>query len=71
MWIWLDSFKNFNLGDIRWDEFRQLNFKICLVSPELQGRESSEIILIKNFLKHNKILIDAVCTKTPELWISI
>ena len=70
-WIWLDSFNNFNLEDIHWDEFRRLNFKICLVSPELQGRESSEIILIKDFLMLNKILIDAVCTKKPELWISI
>ena len=42
--------------------------KICLVSPELQGKDPKEIaVLRKNFIDFK---IDAVCTKYPDLWIS-
>ena len=43
--------------------------KLCLVSPELQGRsDPSEIEAMRNMLVREKIMIEAVCTKEPESW---
>jgi len=40
-----------------------------LVSPELQGRASpKEIADMRELMRNENIAIDAVCTKTPELW---
>lgn len=69
-WIWVDSFKG------EWNHLadaaavsRNDNVKICLVSPELQGREPEpEIMRIRRYIQTNKLTIDAVCTKNPEFW---
>ncbi len=72
-WIWADSFT----GD--WshllptlDFVKEQNLNICLVSPELQGRFSSdEITEIKNVLQSNNYFQEvSICTKFPELWES-
>lgn len=67
-WIWLDVFEGIPLNKTEFDLLREWNFKICLVSPELHGREKAEIINFKNFINKHKVLIDAVCTKHPEMW---
>ena len=44
-------------------------FKLCLVSPELQGRSAeNEIPRLVELLRERDIFADAVCTKRPELW---
>jgi len=62
-WIWYDSFfglpKNFKeLEYIK----KKLNFKICLVCPELHGISINHNLNNFKKLKKSK-LIDAVCTK--------
>jgi len=62
-WIWYDSFfglpKNFK--ELKYIK-KKLNFKICLVSPELHGISLNQNQ--NNFIKLKKSkLIDAVCTK--------
>jgi hypothetical protein len=59
-WIWLDNFEKLPSVD-RCMELKNAGFRICLVSPELQCRNDSALYLSK--------YIDAVCTKTPELWL--
>ena len=49
---------------------KKLGYKICIVSPELQGKEINEIRILKNFLIKNKITPDAVCTRELGLWES-
>lgn len=63
-WVWLDCFERKipNIEDIA---LLKKNFKICLVSPELQGGSSMDIDNFVNLYKHG---IDAVCTKFPEIW---
>jgi hypothetical protein len=69
-WIWLDSFNG------NWDhliptiEFAEKNsIKTCLVSPELQGRQSKrEIGDLKALLNDYDKQITAVCTKLIEEW---
>lgn len=68
-WIWVDCF---NINPLTKDNFiiiKNNNFKICVVSPELQGRTKPEDILnLKQSLKDQMIFPDAVCTKRPDLW---
>jgi len=69
-WVWVDCFTRFPLTN---EDARRLQvdggFKLCFVSPELQGR--TDIEHVKKFIqgiKHLDIKGDAVCTKYPELW---
>lgn len=68
-WVWVDCFTHFALsgGDAR--RLREAGFKLCLVSPELQGRPAEpEIAQLKILLAERGIAADAVCTKRPDLW---
>lgn len=68
-WVWVDCFNKFILTKSQELKLRQMKYKICIVSPELQGRfERTEIVKIKEKINLKKIKIDAVCTKFPELW---
>jgi len=69
-WIWVDCFTHFPLTANQANKLQtELNFKLCFVSPELQGRVDTEHV--KEFIQGIKSLGikgDAVCTKYPELW---
>ena len=68
-WVWLDCFTDFPINKYQFDFLKDAAFKICLVSPELQGRNGEDEI--KNMsltLKNIDIKLDAVCTKNPYLW---
>ena len=68
-WIWVDCFNVFPLSKEDYSRLKEANFKLCLVSPELQGRDSvDEIIEIHKYLEDNLMNIDAVCTKKIHLW---
>ena len=68
-WIWVDCFTHFPLSSEEAKQLKQANFKLCLVSPELQGRNAeSEIPALKELLGTLGISVDAVCTKRPDLW---
>jgi hypothetical protein len=68
-WIWVDCFSRFPLSKTDATRLKTAGFKLCLVSPELQGRnaetEIPELILLLDSLD---ITTDAVCTKRPDLW---
>lgn len=69
-WIWLDSFSgNWSYLEKHADWLRSREFKLCVVSPELQGRSpGSESSVIAEAFQKSNLKIDAVCTKTPEIW---
>jgi len=68
-WVWVDCFTRFPLNQITASQLKNAGFKLCLVSPELQGRiEYSEIISMRKILEQENIKVDAVCTKYPEQW---
>jgi hypothetical protein len=64
-WVWVDCFKKNILkpSDIG---YLKSNFKICIVSPELQGHPIEWLDEFKS--AYHDYDIDAVCTKFPELW---
>lgn len=68
-WVWVDIFSKFPLNKESYLKLKNANFKICLVSPELQNSNQLQISDLKNYLEDEIILFDAVCTKFPENWI--
>lgn len=68
-WIWVDCFTHFPLKESTAKQLKEAHFKLCLVSPELQGRNAElEIPELQKILKAENITPDAVCTKRPDLW---
>lgn len=69
-WVWLDSFSG------SWEYLVEATKviegngqKSCLVSPELQRKDSeAELAGLKTLIQEKELLIDAVCTKKPESW---
>jgi len=68
-WVWVDCFTRFPLDRAQAGRLQQAGFKLCLVSPELQGRNATdEIPALRALLDREGIVADAVCTKEPALW---
>ena len=68
-WVWVDCFTHFPLSSMDAKLLQQAGFKLCLVSPELQGRLAEiEIPLLVTLLQERSIQVHAICTKNPELW---
>ena len=69
-WAWIDCFTRFPLSGKEARLLRDAGFRLCLVSPELQGRASAEeITRMRSLLAAESIDVDAVCTKAPERWL--
>ena len=68
-WVWVDCFTKFPLTGKDAHRLQQAGLKLCLVSPELQGRDAErEIPQLISLLAEQSIKAEAVCTKRPELW---
>ena len=65
-WVWVDCFTRLPLTDRTYSQLRTA-FRICLVSPELQGHP---LEWINRFADHLRDWpIEAICTKRPDLWM--
>lgn len=70
-WVWVDCFTRFPLDEANALRLTSAGFKLCLVSPELQGRSAeNEIPALRRLLLSSNIDAHAVCTKRPDLWAS-
>ena len=71
-WVWVDCFSILPIDKKVFDILKNNNFKLCLVSPDLQGQES-KIEKYRDFLNKNNIYIDAICTKLNNInrWIPL
>jgi hypothetical protein len=68
-WVWVDCFTRFPLDSKQAAGLQRAGLKLCLVSPELQGRPAEiEIPALRAQLAELRIEAEAVCTKRPELW---
>lgn len=68
-WVWVDCFTRFPLTGQDARRLQAAGFRLCLVSPELQGRDAQkEIPELQALLAELEIAADAVCTKRPDLW---
>lgn len=69
-WVWVDCFSKFPLTQALYQEMKALGYKLCMVSPELQGRDE-DIEHYKAICLVEAIEFDAICTKTYNIprWI--
>lgn len=68
-WVWVDCFSHFPLSGKETQQLQDAGFKLCLVSPELQGRTAeTEVPNLAALLMAERIEPEAICTKMPELW---
>jgi len=68
-WVWVDCFTQLPIDPSSYDKLKSAGFKLCLVSPELQGRPE-DIAPYKAQLDDQGIVFDAICTKhyNVEKW---
>ena len=68
-WVWVDCFTRFPLDAADARRLTDAGFKLCLVSPELQGRPAEESVpALRAQAEALGAPIAAVCTKRPDLW---
>jgi hypothetical protein len=67
-WVWVDCFTHFPLSGEEARRLQQAGLRLCLVSPELQGRDVAEIATLAALLAERGIKAEAVCTKRRDLW---
>lgn len=67
-WAWIDCFTRFPLDRAAAARLSEAGLRLCLVSPELQGRPPEEIADLRALLADQAIRADAVCTKRADLW---
>ncbi|GAA4249247.1 hypothetical protein GBZ26_23910 [Azospirillum formosense] len=67
-WVWVDCFTRFPLSGADARRLQEAGLKLCLVSPELQGRGTEGITEMRRILDGEGIMAEAVCTKEPEAW---
>ena len=61
-WIWVDCFSKIPIGKKEAEELKRLGYKLCFVSPELEGRDE-DIEKYKEQISAEGIEFDAICTK--------
>lgn len=61
-WIWVDCFSSLPLDHTSYQKLRSTGLKLCLVSPELQGRPDDISVYAEQMLREG-IIFDAICTK--------
>jgi hypothetical protein len=68
-WVWVDSFAKLSLDGEDARHLQDAGFKLCLVSPELQDRPAeTSIPELAELLAERQIVVDAICSKKPEIW---
>lgn len=65
-WVWVDCFTRFPLTRHLWKAMQSMGYKVCLVSPELQGRPE-DIEAYASILLAEGIEPDAICTKVYNI----
>jgi len=65
-WVWVDTFTRLPVDHKIYREMKRLGYKICLVSPELQG-QPEKIGSYAKQIADEDIEFDAVCTKVSNI----
>jgi len=65
-WVWVDCFTKLPIDSEVYQTLKKMKYKLCLVSPELQGRDA-DIEAYKTYLEAQGVFFDAICTKTYNI----
>lgn len=68
-WVWVDCFSKLPITHEDYVKLKEMGYKLCLVSPELQNQRE-KIVDYKEYLEVEGIHFDAICTKINniDLW---
>lgn len=61
-WVWVDTFTRMPLNNEIFKNIKNMGYKLCLVSPELQS-QPEKIELYAKQIRAESIEFDAICTK--------
>lgn len=69
-WVWIDCFTKNPLTLEIYNQLKNMNYKLCFVSPELQN-QLEKIEAYKRYFQENNIALDMICTKYYNInkWI--
>lgn len=67
-WVWLDGFERFPCSGEQISALRAAGYRLCLVSPELHGRDRSEVGPWRQRAHDTGAWGDAVCTRELSMW---
>lgn len=65
-WIWVDCFTRIPIDKKEYDELKMLGYRLCFVSPELEGRPE-DVRNYATWLEKQGMKMDAVCTKVYNI----
>ncbi len=65
-WVWVDCFSKLPIDYTSFNKLKLSGFKLCLVSPELQGRPL-DLEIYRKWLEEHNIIFDAICTKHKNI----
>ena len=65
-WVWVDCFTKIPIDRETFKELKALGYKLCFVSPELEGQEE-KLAEYKEYIREQGIVFDAVCTKSYHI----
>lgn len=71
-WVWVDTFSCLPLNNRSYLKIKELGYKLCLVSPELQS-QGEKIEKYAQIIKDEYIKLDAICTKLYNInkWVNL
>lgn len=61
-WVWVDCFTKLPLTRENAEELKEMGYRLCVVSPELEG-QPEKIGAYRRQIAEIRIPVDAVCTK--------
>ncbi len=65
-WVWVDCFTKIPIDRESFKELKALGYKLCFVSPELEGQEE-KLAEYKEYIREQGIVFDAVFTKSYHI----
>ena len=65
-WVWVECFTKIPIDRESFKELKALGYKLCFVSPELEGQEE-KLAEYKEYIREQGIVFDAVCTKSYHI----
>ena len=65
-WVWVDCFTMLPINHLNYRLIKDMGYKLCLVSPELQGQPEKIKIYCNQIIKGG-IVFDAICTKQHNI----
>lgn len=65
-WVWVDCFTYLPINNEIYQKLKSWGYKLCLVSPELQGQEE-KIDQYAKQIKDEDVIFDAICCKERNI----